>query len=172
MPERFPVLPPIGSKAKQNVIAGTNTFSGTPNTGQVLFTFGPSMTDSSHSGAPGDVNLWVGAGRLDFIQLLGYAAAAPAAASGLPIYFYDSAAVVSGGPIQNSGLNVVGMLDARADAVRSFGNTGYWNSGAVIYTGLPMTPGTTFTSGLCVHTKSGQPGWIAGWTPVISGGGF
>ncbi len=167
MPERGPVQPPSQANARQNVIAGTNTFSGTPNTGQVLFTFGPSMTDSSHSGAPGGLQLWAGAGRLDFLQLLGYGAAAPAAASGLPIYFYDAGAIISGGPITNSGLNVVGILDARSEAARSFGITTF-NSGVLIFTGPPYTLGTTFTSGLCVDTRSGQPGFIAGWTPVVS----
>ena len=169
MPERGPVNPPTQANARQNVIGGTNTFSGTPNTGQVLFTFGPSMTDSSHSGAPGGLQLWAGAGRLDFLQLLGYGAAAPPAASGLPIYFYDAGAIVSGGPITNSGLNVVGILDARGEAARQPAALGLsFNSGALIFTGPPYYLGTTFTSGLCVETRSGQPGFICGWTPVVS----
>ena len=173
MPERPPVQPPIASTAKQNVIAGTNTFSGTPNTGQVLFTNGPSMTDSRFSGSTVDVQLWTGAGRLDFIQLLGAAAAAPPAASGLPVFFYDSHNAASGGPVVNSGPKVIGVLDPRADASRAAGFAALvFNSGALIYTGEPQYIGTVFTSGLCASQRSGQPGFIVGWTPVISGGYF
>ena len=169
MPERFPTLPPTATTSKQNVIGGTNTFSGTPNTGQVLFTFGPSMTESSHSGSTADIQLWTGAGRLDFIQLLGAGASVPQAASGFPIFFYDSHNALSGGPVTNSGPNVVGVLDARGEASRSQSQLGLtFNSGALIYTGPIYTPGTTFTSGLCASQRSGQPGFIVGWTPVVS----
>ncbi len=171
MPERPPLKFPSQQNSQQNVIGGTNTFSGTPNTGQVLYTTGPSMTDSRMSGGTADVQLWTGGGRLDFLQLLGFGVSVPQAASGFPIFFYDSHNALSGGPGTNSGPKTVGILDPRGEAARQPATTGLlvtFNSGALIYTGPPYTPGTVFTSGLCVVQRSGQPGFIAGWTPVVS----
>lgn len=151
MPERNPT-------ARPTIIAGTNLVSGTPNTGQLPYTLGGSHVSTVFSGVVGpDINICVGGGRLDMAF---FHDSAMLALSGQAVTFYDSAVAVSGGPLAASGHKVVGVLAPTAD-------TGI--SGAALRGGVLRGGGLVFTSGLCYSTRSGQAGFSAAYTPVISG---
>lgn len=158
MPNRLPTKNP-------QYMAGTVLMSGDPNTGQISTTWGGTKTVSQMSGAVGpDICAWVGAGRLDTFALHA-AAAVPQAASGKVITFYDSAVAVSGGPLSTSGHKIIAQLDPRRVNLR----LDTFNSGALIVATEPIPVGVVFTSGLCYTTTSGNPGWTASFTPVLSG---
>ena len=164
MPERLPTKNPT-------IIAGTNLMSGTPNTGQIPYTLGGSKTICAGSGANGLSGIGAfqyqaGQGRLDTIQMLGVGAAAPAAASGTPITFYDAAVAGTGANLQ-SGHKILAILDPRA--ISQINAALAFNSGALIYAPPPIPLGAPFMSGLCVAGGSGAPGWTATYTPVVSG---
>jgi hypothetical protein len=105
-----------------------------------------------------DVLLFSGAGRLDdilqHVQM----------ASGQPVFFYDSAVPTSGGPFALSGHKIVGVLPgtwAGGIATTASGATAAPTSfvNPVFATRLP------FQSGLCVNSRSGQPGFTVAWSP-------
>lgn len=149
--QRFPT-------AKPTVMVGSTVMSGTPNTGQVLMTQGGTHLVSVASGVVGpDVAAWVGAGRLDSAF---FHDSAIIALSGQPVFFYDAATAVSGGPLTNK---VVGVLAPGAE----LGGTGI--SGAALRGGALKTFGTPFYSGLCYSLRSGQAGFSVCFTPVLSG---
>jgi hypothetical protein len=130
-----------------------------------LETFGGLNTTCIYSGAvaptvistPGtvatgsDVLLFSGPGRFDggFVH--------QNLTSGQAIFFYDGAAAVSGGPIAASGHIVLGVLNPAVSLISGAYNA---DRGGLI----PF--GTQFNSGLCVASKSGQPGFTASWTPL------
>ena len=147
MPERNPTRQP-------DIYAGTILYSGSPNTGQIPYSFGGSKTYSSLSGVATDVLIQLGAGRLDNAQLI---PGADLAASGLPVIFYDSHAAAAAGPVAASGHKIVGVIAPSNTA-----------SGNIIF-GDKLSYGTVFTSGLCVYQISGIPGFTATYTPVVSG---
>lgn len=154
MPERLPTIKPT-------VNIGSVLTSGDPNTGQMCYTQGGSKTFSKLSGVVGpDVNIWVGGGRLDASF---FHDSALLALSGQAVVFYDSAVAVSGGPLSTSGHKIVGVLAP----------TGFQAdtsvSGAALRGGIVINHGFPFTSGLCVTTRSGQAGFSATFTPVVSG---
>lgn len=152
MPERNPTKTPM-------LIAGTNLESGTPNTGQIPYTLGGSRTYTKYSGtAGGDVNIWVGGGRLDSIFVI---PSADAGLSGRALLFYDAAAAVSGGPIFLSGHKVVGGVQVPTGSTPVLSGTP--NIGGVVSVGV------VFTSGLCHTGGSGGFGFSCSFTPVISG---
>lgn len=152
MPERNPTARPM-------VVQGSPVESGTPNTGQVQYTLGGQRTYSKMSGVVGpDVNIWVGGGRLDAVFLHD---SAMNALSGLAVVFYDSAVAVSGGPLSTSGHKIVGVIGPLP------AQTGI--SGGLLKGGQIQNVGFVFTSGLCHTTVSGQPGFSASFTPVVSG---
>lgn len=160
MPNRNPTAAPT-------VIIGSVLESGTPNTGQVLYTLGGSKMYHVKSGVAGGATaIHVGAGRLDKIVMHPPATAAVGpAASGLALYFYDSAIAVSGGPLNASGHNTVAALSPVDPALVNFPNfeSGVGLQGRILDLGIP------FTSGLCVTTRSGQAGFTITYTPVVSG---
>jgi hypothetical protein len=150
MPVRFPTNSPT-------IIAGTVLESGTPNTGQIPFTLGGSKVYSKASGVVGPDNLiHAGPGRLDAAF---FHDTAILALSGQAVVFYDASTAVSGGPLTNT---VVGVL-APSD---EFAATGI--SGAALRGGQVRQFGFTYLSGLCASTRSGQAGWAASYTPVVS----
>lgn len=150
MAERNPTKNP-------QITAGTVLESGTPNTGQVLGTHGGSKNHSVLSGtAGGDAAIHVGGGRLDKVCL--HPSTIPAA-SGVAIVFYDAAVAVSGGPLSASGHKVVA-------AIKHPNNP---NVSGLIQTPTIHDAGFVFTSGLCHTGASGQVGFNASYTPVVSG---
>jgi hypothetical protein len=151
-------VPNRNPTATPTIIAGTVLESGTPNTGQVMYSDGGNRLNSVFSGtAGGDANHWVGAGRLDSAFYHGQTVLA---LSGQFVTFYDAAAAVSGGPLATSGHKIVAVL--------GFGNFG--NASGNVYTGGDLVKfGTVFTSGLCYASRSGQLGFSVCYTPVISG---
>lgn len=152
--QRFPTNKPT-------VTVGSTVMSGTPNTGQILQTYGGTHTHTNFSGAAGgDTNIWVGAGRLD---LAFFVDSAMIALSGKAVTFYDAAAAVSGGPLATSGHKVVGVL-APSDEMSATGI-----SGAALRGGQIRQFGVPFWSGLCVTGTSGAAGFTACYTPVLSG---
>ena len=155
MPERTPTNKPV-------ILAGTTLMSGDANTGQQLFTQGGTRTHTIFSGtAGGDAAIFVGAGRLDAAF---FHPGAQLALSGQSVMFYDAASPYSGGPIPASGqTKVVGVL-ATVAASRPAA------SGDVFQGGVVQQFGFAFTSGLCFQGRSGQFGWSASYTPVVSGG--
>lgn len=151
-------MPERAITEKPTIIAGTPLFSGTPNTGQLLYSQGGQKTTSFFSGVVGpDKLLWTGAGRLDAAF---FHDSALIALSGQPVVFYDAAAAVSGGPL--SGHTVVGVL-APSDEMAATGI-----SGAALRGGQVRTFGFPFVNGLVASTRSGQPGFSATFTPVAS----
>lgn len=154
MPERFPT-------AKPTIVAGTNLESGTPNTGQILASYGGSHHASYYSGLSlTDRQIWVGAGRLDFAQHANVSA--NRAGSGVAWTFYDSAVALalpplSGGSLNTSGSKLLGVL-LPSNVL----------SGAIVW-GEKREFGTVFTSGLCAQGLSGAPPMCVSFTPVISG---
>lgn len=161
MPERLPT-------AKPQVTIGSTLLSGDVNTGQMMNTFGGAKYAMKLSGVVGpDVQIWVGGGRLDLVQLFPPASAAAApAASGLAIVFYDTAAAISGGPFTTSGHKVLASLSPVDPALF---NQPIFNSGLGCGGRGPLQLGIPFTSGLAVFTQSGQVGWGATFTPSLSG---
>ena len=166
MPERLPTIKPT-------VTVGSVLTSGDPNTGQICQTLGGSKTVERKSGVVGpDINLHVGGGRLDTVHVHWPAAASgfttnAAFASGLPVTFYDSAVAVSGGPLNASGHKIV--LKVFPHDLYLMGTGATVNSGLLGQGRAPFPVGAVFTSGLCVTTASGQHGWTATFTPVVSG---
>lgn len=153
MPERQPTKNAL-------YIAGTNLESGTPNTGQIMYTLGGAKTYTRFSGTVGpDTAIWVGAGRLDSIYLI---PSADMAASGKTILFYDSAVAASGGPIAASGHKVLGGIQI-GGTPQPANLSGLINYGGFVQCGLP------FNSGLIATTASGQVGVSVCFTTVISG---
>lgn len=157
MPEALPDLP-------YTALCGTNQQSGTPNTGQVQVTFGGQSQFTRYSGQTvADIQIWLGAGRLDNATIL---PSADMAASGLPIVLYDAAVAtpvaVAPGPIAASGHKVVGVLQAN-------GLTSVAMLSGALQQGEVRQFGSVFTSGLCVSQLSGQPGFTINFTPVTSG---
>lgn len=75
------------------------------------------------------------------------------ALSGVQATFYDAAAPVSGGPVLASGHILLGGLAA-----------GYGVSGQILGAGIPIPINVPFTSGLCLNSRSGQPGMTVVWT--------
>lgn len=154
-------------------MGGANFHSGTPNTGEVMQTFGGGMTVAIYSGtavlsgaltaaytsvgaAAGtgyDLVLFSGAGRLKDIQ-------PHVQGSGVAVTFYDAGAVASGGPFPSSGTKVLATLPANT---WTGGAGGVFGIGPQIYSfDVP------FTSGLCVALKSGQPGMTITFTPEVN----
>ncbi len=158
MPQRFPT-------SKPGIIAGTLLTSGDPVTGQIPYTLGGSRYAMRASGVVGpDVQLQVGGGRLDMVQIFANAtpAAAPAA-SGIAVVFYETAAVISGGPI--NGEKILASIHPAGDQAQNqlIFNSGLGCLGKVVPLGVP------YQSGLAVFVASGQVGWGATYTPVLSG---
>lgn len=156
MSERVPTKNPV-------VLAGTNVVSGTPNTGQVLFTQGGSKVYTLFSGAAADVQVHLGAGRLDAFQLL--TAAGLNAASGVAAYIYD-AAVAGAGVAAASGHKVLGIADPQSIPRPPFGT---FQSGDKVRAGDIIQVGAPFTSGLNISCLSGGGGLSVYYTPVYSG---
>ena len=155
MSNRFPT-------SKPTTMVGSTILSGLPNTGQVLFTQGGSVTFSKLSGtAGGNAMIFTGAGRLDSIH---YHPSAIPAASGFPLLFYDAASALSG-----HGASGYTILDTTNTA--QFGSVfATFNSG-VVNIGGDKQVGRVFQSGLAFQSQSGQAGFTVSYTPVQSGGG-
>ncbi len=147
MPERLPTIPTA-------ILAGTIIPSGSPNTGQVTYSFGGSKTFSSLSGVAPDLRIQAGGGRLEFASFIN---SADAAASGLPIVFYDSHAADVAGPHSTSGHKVLGVLSP-SNTASGVGQGGDIRRYSMVY-----------TSGLCVTQISGQVGFMCTYLPVVSG---
>lgn len=156
MPERVPTKNPV-------VLAGTNVQSGTPNTGQVLFTLGGSKAYTRFSGGAADVQIHLGAGRLDSYQL--HTATALNVASGVVAYLYDGA-VAGAGVAAASGHKVLGIADPQAIPRPPFGT---FQSGDKITAGPVIQVGAPFASGLNISCLSGGGGITVIYTPVVSG---
>lgn len=105
----------------------------------------------SGSAALSDQLIYSGQGRLDSVL-------PHVQTSGVQVVFYDAAVATSGGPFAASGHNILGVLPANTWAGGPGG--GVFGAGPV-----PATFNTPFFSGLCVATKSGQPGFTATYTP-------
>lgn len=150
-------------------IAGTSTYSGQPNTTQVRYTQGGQVNAAGVYSGTGAVQIALGQGRLDTAQMLAAGLAAPAAASGQPVIFFDSHA--AGSYSSTSGHRILAVLDAKSTAQLGFGPTGYYNSGAVMIGSLPVQLGVPYNSGLCVQALSGAPGYACSYTPSLSGQG-
>ncbi len=156
MPERAPTQFPTN-------ICGTTLFSGDPNTGQQLVTYGGSRTFNKQSGtAGGTAQIWTGAGRLDSVHLHPGATTTIPIASGISQQFWDQSAVVSG--MSASGLLLASLLPAMFQGINSITT----NSGQLFYGGF-QTVGYSFKSGLAFNSTSGQVGFTASFTPVVSG---
>lgn len=154
MPEPFP-------EKNALVYCGTTVQSGTPNTGQVLTTLGGTQNFTKMSGVVGPDNVvWVGGGRLDAAF---FHDSVMQSLSGLAVVFYDSAVAVSGGPLAASGHKVVGVLSPAGLQAQTAVSGGALRGGVVQQFGFP------FFSGLVASTKSGQAGFSANYTPVVSG---
>jgi hypothetical protein len=144
-------------------MAGANVNSGNVSTGEFNCSFGGGQAATLYSGmaapaltgAPGavaggaDVLIFSGAGRLKdvmpHVQL-----------SGIQITFYDSAVPTSGGPFAASGHKIIAVVPANTWAPPG----GVFGVGPIQY-GFDMP----FQSGLCVASKSGQPGLTVSWFP-------
>ena len=148
-------MPEANPRRHPECVVGSNRESGTVNTGQLLVSFGSQKTVSYLSGVATDALIQLGAGRLDSAQVI---PSADLAASGLPIVFYDAAVVGTAGPIFASGHKVLGVLAPATTA-----------SGLFIDKGEQRTFSAPYTSGLCVYLISGQCGFSASYTPVVSG---
>lgn len=144
--------------------------SGSLNTGELLQAQGGCIAASVYSGAVApslagaygavaagpDILLYSGAGRLKdilpHVQLL----------SGLPVVFYDAGAVASGGPFAASGHKIVGVLPG---STQSTAPAGSGVNIAIFPNDWVFALDQPFQSGLCVATKSGQPGFTVTYTP-------
>ena len=116
----------------------------------------PGLTCAPGAVAVGsDVLLFSGAGRLSTVvmhQVL---------ASGVAINFYDAVAPISGGPLYTSGHIPMAFIPGNL-------GLGTFASGTAIPTS--PSPGafifnTPFTKGLCVNSRSGQPGFTVTFSP-------
>lgn len=153
----------------KTIIAGTSMYSGQPNTGQVRNTYGGQVTAAGRYSGTGAEQIALGQGRLDTAQIIAAGVAAPAAASGQSVIFYDSHAAGTGYD-RTSGHRILAVLDPRAAAQKYFGSTTY-NSGAVMIGIDPIPLGIPYNSGLNVQALSGAPGYSCSYTPVLSGQG-
>jgi len=153
-------------------MAGANVASGCPNTGEVQFTLGGAQRYCVYSGIPSgafalstppqagapafsgaDCLIFSGPGRIKDIVLH------TQLASGLPIVFYDTGVVISGGPIAASGHPIVAVAPGTwAGGTPGSGTPILWN-------GTPYGYDIPFNSGLAVAVKSGQPGFTCVFTP-------
>lgn len=79
--------------------------------------------------------------------------------SGVQVNFYDSDSPISGGPIPTSGHDLVGSIAA-----------GWGVSGQFTPAGYPININMPYQSGLCVNSRSGQPGFTVSWSPEPFGG--
>lgn len=102
-----------------------------------------------------DVCLYSGAGRLNTLLIHQNMLSGNTA-----IFFYDSAVPVSGGPIALSGHKVVFAFPT--GLTLASGNVQQQPS-------WPVSIDMPFQSGLCVNSRSGQPGFTAVWTPEPAG---
>lgn len=142
---------------------------GGPNTGQLSWTQGGQRIHFQSSGAAA-AQIWPGAGRVNSVQLIGFAAAAPAAASGVPYLIYDGA-VAGAGFSQLSGHRLLAKADPRTLAINNPSNSvlPLFNSGMVMYDGPTEWIGRPFSSGLNIQGASGACGIVIDYTPVVSG---
>lgn len=152
----------VGTKSPLN-LAGAQVNSGLPNTGEQRLTQGGDQAASIYSGqvapvltgAPGavatgaDILLYSGAGRLKDILVH------QGALSGVAIMFYDAAVVTSGGPFALSGHKHIGIIPASPPT----GASGSFVAAGTYAFDFP------FSSGLCVNSRSGQPGFTVTWIP-------
>lgn len=92
----------------------------------------------------GDVAITSGLGRLHSILPHNNSV------SGQPVYCYDSAIAVSGGPVVASGHKIIGGIPAAPP----LGVSGTFNAPAL----TPTFFYAPFSSGLCLSSRSGQPG--------------
>jgi hypothetical protein len=118
----------------------------------------PGLTGAYGAVAVGsDVLLFSGQGRLDLVMTH------QATQSGLAVVFYDAGAPVSGGPLYTSGHRVVGVIPP---VNRSTGGAVSGQTNPVdAAPGVPIPVSIPFFSGLCVNSRSGQPGFSVSWTP-------
>lgn len=152
-------------------IAGTPRSSGDPFTGELLNAHAGGRTATLYSGLPsgsiytdglgavrtastangGDLLLWSGAGRLNSLLVH------TLAVSGQNAIFYDASVATSGGPFQASGHRIIGILPT------------YWSGANDRWyaTAQPMTIDMPFSSGLCVRTQSGVPGFTASFSVEV-----
>ncbi len=131
----------------------TLTTVGGTQTGSILSgAVAPTTTGTVGAFATGsDVMFFSGNGRLDggFLH--------QQVNSGVAVVFYDGAAPVSGGPISASGHKVIGVLLGGGPQVSGFASQ--FPGAGLVQFGVP------FTSGLCVNSRSGQPGFTITFTP-------
>lgn len=154
--------------ATQNptTLVGTNISGFGINTGQLMYSQGAQKAAAGQWSGTGNLQIHLGAGRLDVAQTLAIGAAAPAAASGVAVIFFDGA--VAGAFTPSSGHRLLAVLDPKTAAQKYFGALSY-NSGAVMLGTDPIQIGMPFFSGLNVSALSGSPGFACGYTPVVSG---
>lgn len=106
------------------------------------------------TGAPGavangsDVLLFSGQGRVSHI----IPHASFLTLSGVQVNLYDASAPISGGPLATFGHIPLGGLAA-----------GWGVSGQISPAGTPVVLNTPFSSGLCINSRSGQPGVTVVW---------
>lgn len=164
MGNRKPTLYPT------NIVGSPISGAGGPNTGQLSYTPGGQRVYATTSGTANPVQIQLGAGRLNSVQLLGFAAAAPAAASGVPYILYD-AAVAGAGYVPASGHTLLAKLDPRSLAINNPGNESLnlFNSGMLMWDGDNVLLGRPYSSGLNIQGASGACGIIVDYTPVVSG---
>ena len=103
---------------------------------------------------PGDFVLQSGAGRVDCLEVI------QTQVSGWmkPVVFYDAAAVLSGGPVSQSGHKIVGQIPGFINiqsGLPGSGNTAFAFPAPGI--GQPASLSFAFQSGLSVNVQSGQP---------------
>ena len=161
MPQRDPTRNPT-------IIAGSPIESGTPNTGQVSYTWGGQHGASGTFSGNGSILLQLGAGRLDTIQAIvsPSVVGANSAASGRPVVWYDTNVAGAIGFAAESGHRLLAAIDPRV--LQSPNNVSF-NSGLLMYGSPPYQVGVPFTSGLCVMALSGAPGYACSWTTAVSG---
>lgn len=114
------------------------------------------LTFSNYSGAVGpDLLVVSGPGRLNRIL------AHTQMQSGQSVVFYDSGVAASGGPFAASGHNIIGVLPP------TYG--GGFISGQIQATTVgSLKIDMPFRSGLCMSTRSGQPGCTVSYSPEIN----
>lgn len=100
--------------------------------------------------AGSDVQLQVGGGRLNSI----IPHVTVIALSGVVLTLYDAALPVSGGPVAASGHIQLGGLAGPSGV-----------SGLIYAANEPIHFNVPFYSGLCLNSRSGQPGVTIVWTP-------
>ncbi len=135
-------------------IAGTQNSSGDVGTAELRFTQGGgrAFTQWSGSVADNDVLIFSGAGRLNTLLQI------TQLVSGQAVVFYDSAIATSGGPFAASGHKIVGIIPSTFPG-------GAWSGNLIVpWTGAPVIVGMPFQSGLCAATRSGTPGFTAGYS--------